>query len=111
MARKKIYDSDATVVYAEPAKEMPTEDKVIVAEDIQVVAEPKRIKVSDIVSAFAGYTIPQINPMSMGEGMCVICGAETNSEIRTICFDCMKKYKNTLLKEAMEFCGNSEINI
>lgn len=48
------------------------------------------INVEDAVKMLAGYQISQhnISPLNEDSGKCVICGSNTNSEMRNICFSC-----------------------
>lgn len=107
MARRKIYDNDCIMV-----EQTDAVDKVEVVSRTEPteVKTDKTLYKDDVISAFAGYLIPQLNFMEQGEGTCVICGVTTNSPMRTICMDCMKKYKGELYDVLMD-SADGEIKI
>lgn len=99
--RKKIFE-DNTVVVEEVIK-TPTKKqklKVNFEETENKNIEDKTIGVSDIIDTFAGYLPTQANFMDKDGGECLLCGKETTSSMRKICFDCLQNKGKTLYKKA-----------
>lgn len=73
----------------------------------------KTIKVEDIIDTFAGYLPSQANFMPKDGGECLICGKETTSSMRKICFDCLQRHGDELYNKAKNAIenGNKEFNI
>lgn len=104
--RRKIYDNDAVKV-----DEVTVNKKKNLKIDLddKPVAKSSSVKktllVKDVLSAFAGYLPPRANFMDSGNGECKICGKETSSAMRTICFDCMCEHGKKIYdvaKDAIE---------
>lgn len=108
--RRKIYDNDGTTV---EVSDTPKVEETVSVMRANEVAEEKEIEVSaqDALSSFAAYMIPQLSFMETGHGTCVICGADTNSEMRTICLDCMKKHKKELYDSMKDGLADTTIKI
>lgn len=108
--RRKIYDNDGTTVEVSDTPKVEENVEIMKANE---VAEEKEIEVNaqDALSSFAAYMIPQLSFMETGHGTCVICGADTNSEMRTICLDCMKKYKKELYDSMKDGLADTTIKI
>lgn len=99
--RRKVYDDGSIMVESVETKKknnlkIDLEDKV----EIQNDNGKKTLLVKDILSAFAGYLPPRANFGDDKPGECQICGKETSSSLRTICFDCMVKYGKNLYDES-----------
>lgn len=107
--RRKIYDNDGTTVEVSDTPKVEEKVEVMKAD----TSEEKEIEVSaqDALSSFSAYMIPQLSFMETGHGTCVICGADTNSEMRTICLDCMKKYKKELYDSMKDGLADTTIKI
>ena len=100
--RRKIYDEDATLVEEVTTNKKKNNLKIDLDDNIedQNNSEKKTILVNDVLSAFAGYLPPRANFMDSNPGECKICGKDTSSSMRTICFECMIKYGKELYDEA-----------
>lgn len=126
MARKRrtLYDRDGTVVeqivgvgVGDEVSVMKTSASVpsVFSMDGDSTLTGKEFSTSDVFDTFVGYINPRIEIMIVdddGEGnKCLICGADTNKNIRKICFDCMKKHRDDLytkMKSAI-ISGDKEI--
>lgn len=62
------------------------------------------ISVKDAFKMLAGYQISSHNiaPLREKTGKCIICGKDTNSEMRNICFDCHDKHIKNIYDNAMK---------
>ena len=107
MARKRrtLYDRDGTVVeqvvgVGEDVSDMKTSAPSAFSMDGNGGLIGKELSTADVFDTFAGYINPRIEITSAeddGEGSkCLICGASTNKNIRKICFDCMRKYRDDI---------------
>lgn len=96
--RRKIFDDGATVVEEVVQKSKKPELKVDLDEPKNTVK--KKIKVEDIIETFAGYLPTQANFMPKDGGECLLCGKETSSSMRKICFNCLQREGEKLFKKA-----------
>lgn len=102
--RRKIFDDDATMVEAIEVEKKEEAVPPIVrrAAKMAVKPEPITVKVIDVLDAFAGYLPSQAAfNESEGKGTCILCGKETTTSLRKICFDCLKQRAMELHHEAV----------
>lgn len=96
--RRKIFDDGATIVEEIVQKPKKPELKVDLDEPRNTVK--KTINVEDIIETFAGYLPTQANFMPRDGGECLLCGKETSSSMRKICFDCLQSKGQELYRKA-----------
>lgn len=101
--RRKVFDDGSTVVESVETKKKNSL-KIDLDDNVEVKSNSgkKTLLVKDIISAFAGYLPPRANFGDDKPNECQICGKETSSSIRTICFDCMVKNGKKLYDEAIK---------
>lgn len=95
--KKKIYDNDSIVLEVSESvkvEETPTET---VSEDKAVTMTTEQA-----FDALAGYSLPRLEMVEHGVGECIICGQETNSPMRCVCFECMKEHGLSIYRKAKE---------
>ncbi len=113
--RRKIFDDGATVVeevISKPKKKPELSIDVNKSINNRNIGK-KTVTVEDVIDTLAGYLPTQVNFMPKDGGECLICGKETSSSMRKICFTCLQNkgeilYKNT--KKAIEN-GNKEFQV
>lgn len=100
--RRKIFDDGSTVV-----EEVSVRNKKKPELNVNVdkpinnrSTEKKTIQVVDVLDTFAGYLPTQANFMPRDGGECLLCGKETTSSMRKICFDCLQKKGQEIFKKA-----------
>lgn len=88
MEKTLFSDNSMTVTVNEYSKNKSYSSKKLVAKN------SISINVEDVLKMLAGYQISPHNIASLKEmsGKCIICGSNTNSEMRNICFDCHGKH-------------------
>lgn len=109
--RRKIFDDGATVVEQvnTPSKKVETP----IPSNIKARGSVKLIKTEDVIDTFSGYLPAKVNFALKNGGKCLICGADTSSELRKVCIPCLQKYGRTLYdraKKAIEI-GEKEFEI
>lgn len=97
--RRKVYDDGSTMVESVETKKK-NNLKIDLEDEGKSQNNKKTLFVKDILSAFAGYLPPRANFGDNKPNECQICGKETSSSLRTICFDCMVKHGKKLYEEA-----------
>lgn len=113
--RRKIFDDGAAIVEEVSVKQKKKPELgVNVDKPINSrIREKKTIQVTDVLDTFAGYLPTQANFMPKDGGECLLCGKETTSSMRKICFDCLQSrgqelYNNS--KRSIEV-GDKELQI
>lgn len=114
--KRRIYNDDGTMVVesVEVNKKKKNLDIDTSNNDIRNTMEKKTISVLDVFDSFAGYLPPQANFMPSDNGTnCILCGKQTSSSMRKICFDCMKTKGKELYKKSKKAIenGNKEFDI
>lgn len=113
--RRKIFDDGATVV-----EEVTVKNKkkpgLTVNDGSPINSKnnvKKVIKVEDVIDTFAGYLPSHANFMPKDGGECLICGKETTSSMRKICFDCLQSKGKEIYQKAKKSIemGDKEFNI
>lgn len=107
MARKRrtLYDRDGTIVeqvvgVGDEVSVMKASAPTVFSIGGDSVLTGKEFSTFDVFDTFVGYINPRIEITSVEDngdgGTCLICGAFTNKNIRKICFDCMRKHRDSL---------------
>lgn len=88
MEKTLFSDNSMTITVNESSKNKSYSSKKSVAKN------SISINVEDVLKMLAGYQISPHNIANLKEksGKCIICGFDTNSEMRNICFDCHGKH-------------------
>lgn len=107
--RRKVYDDGSTVVESVETKKK-NNLKIDLEDEGKSQSNKKTLFVKDIFSAFAGYLPPRANFGDDKPGECQICGKETSSSLRTICFDCMVKHGKSLYDKSKKAIGMNQGN-
>ncbi len=100
--RRKIFDDGATVVeevISKPKKKPELNVNVDTPMNSRKIVN-KVFNVQDILDTFAGYLPSQANFMPKDGGECLICGKETSSSMRKICFECLQNKGEMIYKNA-----------
>lgn len=110
--RKKIFDDGATVVeevITNKKKKFDMDDTPVKIRNTGT----KTIQVTDVLDTFAGYLPTKANFMPKDGGECLICGKETSSSMRKICFDCLQRNGEELYNKAQKSIeiGDKEFQI
>lgn len=95
--KKKVYDNDNVVLEVTETVGVKDNAANIVGEKVETV-----ITVEQALDALAGYSLPRLELVEQGVGECVICGLDTNSPMRCVCFECMKKHGGDIYRKAKE---------
>lgn len=105
--RRKIFDDDATMVEAVEVEKKEQNVPIVRRAAMKPVA--KTVEVIDVLDAFAGY-LPSQAAFNEGEGKgtCVLCGKETTTSLRKICFDCLKAHSMDLHHGAVDALTNGK---
>lgn len=104
--KRKVYDNDNIVL--EVAEEVKIDESVA---SQPATADEKDTILMTTEQAFdvlAGYSLPRLEMVEQGIGECIICGIETNSPMRCVCFDCMKKHGAGIYRKAKEATAKSK---
>lgn len=104
MKRRRVFDDGATIV-----EEVKIEKSEGTKQDKpQRAKRNKSIKVVDVMDTFWGYLIPRINKTKQDEGgECILCGKQTSTSHRKICFECMQEHGENLYTKAREAVENN----
>lgn len=117
--RRKIFDGDGTtvteVISTKPKKKAELEVNTM-SDNFSykpMSHEIKKIKVEDVLDTFAGYLPATVNFMTKDSGECLICGKETSSSMRKICFSCLSEHGEELYNKAKKSIemGDKEFQI
>lgn len=110
--RKKIFDNDGVAV--EEVVSVNKKNTRLKA-NLEEYKEPSpsitSLKMEDVLDSFAGYLPAQVNFMTRDGGQCLICGKETSSSMRKICFECLQKNGEKIYKKAKEISRDFEKEI
>ncbi len=106
--RRKIFDDDATVVEEVTVNPKKKPEMNVNSSINRRNVTNKVIKVEDVLDTFAGYLPTQANFMPKDGGECLICGKETSSSMRKICFDCIQNKGEMLYKDAKKAIENGD---
>lgn len=111
--RRKIFDEGGTTVEEVTVSRNKKKPELMVNDGSPKITVKKTIKVEDIIDTFAGYLPAQANFMPKDGGECLLCGKETTSSMRKICFDCLKNKGKELYQKAKKSSemGNKEFQI
>lgn len=113
--RRKIFDDGAATVEEVTVKKNKKPELMVNDGSPMNSRSPlkKTIKVEDIIDTFAGYLPSQANFMPKDGGECLICGKETTSSMRKICFDCLQSKGHDLYTKAKKSVeiGDKEFQI
>lgn len=107
---RKIFDDDGVMVEAvETVKKEDDTAEVPMRRTARIVPKTVSVKVTDVMDSFAGY-LPSQASFTEGDnkGACVLCGKETTTELRKVCFDCLKSHAMELHHAATDAIMNGE---
>lgn len=105
--RRKIFEGDGTtveeVISTKPRKKPDLSVNAVAARN-----DTKDIHVDDVLDSFAGYLPASANFMPKDSGKCVICGKDTSSSMRKLCFDCLQNHAEELYEKALKAIDNGD---